>query len=171
MTPSIYAIKRFHCTKVNIRDLKLHYLIPCRARASVSVVSEQKEEKISVDCIATYSKGFICSGGSGTLHIFEKTDDKYIYRKTRTVSVWIDPNSHYVATTGADSVPNDILSMTLSPSEENVVCSTRTQQLYNLTLSAADLQGKVGHNEIMIDTLGLIFKILRVIMYDIKELF
>ena len=86
--------------------------------------------------------------------MFEKTDDKYIYRKTRTVSVWIDPNSHYVATTGADSVPNDILSMTLSPSEENVVCSTRTQQLYNLTLSAADLQGKVGHIEIIIDTLG-----------------
>ena len=109
---------------------------------------------MSVDCIATYSKGFICSGGSGTLHMFEKTDDKYIYRKTRTVSVWIDPNSHYVATTGADSVPNDILSMTLSPSEENVVCSTRTQQLYNLTLSAADLQGKVGHIEIIIDTLG-----------------
>ena len=98
-----------------------------------------------MDCITTYSKGFICSGGSGTLHIFEKTDDKYIYRKTRTVSVWIDPNSNYVATTGADSVPNDILSMTLSPSEENVVCSTRTQQLYNLTLSAADLQGKVGY--------------------------
>ena len=127
----------------------LHYLIPYRPRASVSVVNEQKEKKISVDCIATYSKGFICSGGSGTLHIFEKTDDKYIYRKTRTVSVWIDPNSHYVATTGGDSVPNDILSMTLSPSEENVVCSTRTQQLYNLTLSAADLQGKVGHNKIL----------------------
>lgn len=67
-----------------------------------------------------------------------------MYRKTRTVSVWIDPNSNYVTPTGADSVPNDILSMTLSPSEENVVCSTRTQQLYNLTLSAADLQGKVG---------------------------
>ena len=100
---------------------------------------------MSVECIATYSKGFICSGGSGTLHIFEKTDDKYIYRKARSVSVWVDPNSNLVATTGADSVPNDILSMTLSPSEENVVCSTRTQQLYNLTLSAADLQGKVEY--------------------------
>lgn len=97
-----------------------------------------------MDCIATYSKGFICSGGSGTLHIFEKTDDKYIYRKARSVSVWIDPNSNLVTTTGADSISNDVLSMTLSPSEENVVCSTRTQQLYNLTLSAADLQGKVN---------------------------
>ena len=62
------------------------------------------------------------------------------------MSVWIDPNSHLVPTTGVDSISNDILSITLSPSEENVVCSTRTQQLYNLTLSAADLQGKVREN-------------------------
>ena len=112
---------------------------------STTVVNKSGEQ-ISIECIVSYSKGFICSGGSGTLHIFEKTDDKYVYRKTRTVSIWIDPNSNLVATTGADSVPNDILSMTLSPSEENVVCSTRTQQLYNLTLSAADLQGQVRNS-------------------------
>ena len=117
---------------------------PRRNLTSVTVLKEQEERELNVNCIATYSKGFICSGGSGTLHIFEKTDDKYTYRKARSVSIWVDPNSNYVPTTGADSVTNDILSMTLSPSEENVVCSTRTQQLYNLTLSAADLQGKVG---------------------------
>ena len=128
----IYTVQLYHYTSVH------------RARTSTSTtVVNTPGEQVCVDCIATYSKGFICSGGSGTLHLFEKTDDLYIYRKARTVSVWIDPNSNLVATTGADSVPNDILSMTLSPSEENVVCSTRTQQLYNLTLSAADLQGQV----------------------------
>ena len=62
--------------------------------------------------------------------------------------MWVDPASHIVTQTpaGADSsvADNDILSMTLSPSEENIICTTRTQQLYNLTLSAADLQGKVS---------------------------
>lgn len=78
------------------------------------------------------------------LHLFEKTDNKYLYKKTRAVSVWIDPTST-LTSTGTDSAPvdNSILSMTLSPSEENVICSTRSHQLYNLTLSAADLQGKV----------------------------
>ncbi len=112
--------------------------------------STARETGECVDCINTYSKGFICSGGSGTLHLFEKTDNKYVYKKTRAVSVWTDPNANVVqqqSMLGPDTVApieNDILSMTLSPSEENVICATRTQQLYNLTLSAADLQGKVG---------------------------
>jgi len=108
------------------------------------------KEAVRVECIATYSKGFICSGGSGTLHLFEKTDDRYVYKKTRSVSIWVDPaaQSTAAAPVQSDEVATptqDILCLTLSPSEENVVCSTSTQQLYNLTLSAADLQAKVGH--------------------------
>ncbi len=100
---------------------------------------------VAIDCILTYSKGFICSGGDGTLHLFEKTDNRNVYKKTRSVSVWVDPSVSVVTQTDEEDtrLPNDILNMTLSPSEENVVCSTRMQQLYNLTLSAADLQGKV----------------------------
>ena len=82
------------------------------------------------------------------LHLFEKTENKYLYKKTRSVSVWVDPTSQIIAHTPTDnesSGPNNsIMNMTLSPSEENVVCATGTQQLYNLTLSAADLQGQVG---------------------------
>lgn len=48
--------------------------------------------------------------------------------------------------TGSGEIDNesmlDILSMSISASEENVVCCTRSRQLYILTLSAADL-GKV----------------------------
>ena len=83
------------------------------------------------------------------LHIFEKTNDKYTYKRVRGVSVWIDPNATNIVTQTSEEddsnvVSNDILSLTLSPSEENVVCSTRRQQLYNLTLSAVDIQGKVS---------------------------
>ena len=60
----------------------------------------------------------------------------------------MDPSVNIVTESDEEGagLSNDILSMALSPSEENVVCSTRMQQLYNLTLSAADLQGKVGCN-------------------------
>ncbi len=100
---------------------------------------------VPIDCITTYSKGFICSGGNGTLHLFEKTDNRNIYKKTRSVSIWIDPSISVVPQSDEEGTEpsNDILSMVLSPSEENLVCSTRMQQLYNLTLSVADLQGKV----------------------------
>ena len=99
-----------------------------------------------VEAIVTFSKGFICSGGSGILHIFERTD-KYIYKKSRSVSVWVDPNSTLMAQSAAGTdVPvenNDIVNIALSPSEENLISTTRTKQLYNLMLSAVDLQGKV----------------------------
>ena len=100
-----------------------------------------------VGAIVTFSKGFICSGGSGILHIFEKTTDKYLYKKSRSVSVWVDPNSSLVTHPGTGTdVPvesNDITNIAMSPSEENIICTTRTKQIYNLMLSAVDLQGKV----------------------------
>lgn len=112
---------------------------------------------VAIDCIITYSKGFICSGGNGTLHLFEKTDDRNVYKKTRSVSIWMDPSLSLVAQSEEEDTgpSNNVLNMTLSPSEENVVCSTRMQQLYNLTLSAADLQGKVCDSHILIPTLLL----------------
>ena len=94
--------------------------------------------------VLPYSKGFICSSGSGTLHLFEKTEDPNSFKKVRPVSIWVDPADHMeasgvTATTGPN---NDILALTLSPSEENVICTTRSMQIYSLTLSVADL-GKV----------------------------
>ena len=91
-----------------------------------------------------YSKGFICSGGNGTLHLFEKTDEKCLFKRTRSVTIDADPSSQMdqaMLSNGATS--NEIMCLTLSPSEENIVCTTRSQQLYNLTLSAADIE-RVG---------------------------
>lgn len=93
-----------------------------------------------------YSKGFICSSGTGTVYLFEKTEDRNTFKKVRSVSIWVDPASedHVRAEMDEGGITDlDILSMTLNASEENVICSTRSQQLYSLTLSAADL-GKVS---------------------------
>jgi len=99
------------------------------------------KELVRVDAIVSYSKGFICSGGSGTLHLFDKIgDDKSTYKKTKTVSISVDPNSLLTTNT---HLTNNILSLALSSSEENVICATSSQQLYNLAVSTAEL-GKVG---------------------------
>ena len=103
-----------------------------------------EESLTRVACILTYSKGFICSGGSGVLHLFEKTDEKNVFKWVRSVSVRVDPSSQLDIPSERDNLSQEILNMTLSPSEENVVCTTQSQQLYSLTLSAADL-GKARH--------------------------
>lgn len=96
-----------------------------------------------VDAIVSYSKGFICSGGSGTLHLFDKIgDDKSTYKKTKTVTISADPNS--LLTSNAQVTTHNILSLALSSSEENVICATSSQQLYNLAVSTAEL-GKVSY--------------------------
>lgn len=103
-----------------------------------------EESTTRIACILTYSKGFICSGGSGVLHLFEKTDEKNVFKGVRSVGVCVDPSSQLDIPSDRDSQSQEILNMTLSPSEENVVCTTQSQQLYSLTLSAADL-GKERH--------------------------
>ena len=115
--------------------LNFHCFLYSRSSASQAT-------PLPVDCLVAYSKGFICSGGSGTLHLFEKTDDPNVFKKSRTVSIWVEPDQPSMGISEAAPLANDVTSLALSPSEEIVVCSTRTQQLYSLTLSAADL-GKV----------------------------
>lgn len=40
-----------------------------------------------ITSIIAYSKGLACSGGKGTVHLFEKTEDKESYRKSREIKV------------------------------------------------------------------------------------
>ena len=46
-----------------------------------------------VHSLLSYSKGFMCSSGCGTVHLFEKTEEKNNFKKVRSVSIWIDPGS------------------------------------------------------------------------------
>ena len=121
------------------------YYFLCRPQPS----DISSKDATPVFAILPYSKGFICSSGPGTIHIFEKTEDRNTFKKVRPVSIWVDPANHVEQAITDVGYDNDILSITFSPSEENVVCSTRSQQLYSLTLSAADL-GKVQYNRITI---------------------
>ncbi|CAB4004810.1 cilia- and flagella-associated 57-like, partial [Paramuricea clavata] len=89
-----------------------------------------------VTSIAAFSKGFVCSGGAGFVHLFEKTDEKDGFKKTREIKVPVDSQSPDPQA----SIANQIIStLTVSPSEETLVCSTKANQMYSITMSSADL--------------------------------
>ena len=72
------------------------------------------------------------------MHLFEKTEEKDFYKKTREIKIPADLQSPDPQL----SENQEISHLTVSPSEETLVCSTRKSQLYSITLSSADL-GKV----------------------------
>ena len=91
-----------------------------------------------ITSIVAYSKGFACACGAGLVQLFEKTDDKEFFKKNREVRIPQDPNS-----CDPSKAENQIINcLAVSPSEENLVCSTDLNQLYTITVSAADI-GKV----------------------------
>lgn len=98
------------------------------------------EEEVSmgppqITAIVSYSKGFACACGPGTVHLFEKTDDKDFFKKAREIKIPQDSNS-------ADPTKSQqqiITSLTVSPSEETLIASTDLSQLYYITLSSADI--------------------------------
>lgn len=107
--------------------------------ASVHESSSSQDLLPQVTSIAAFSKGFVCSGGAGVVHLFEKSDEKDAYKKSREIKVPVDIQSPDPQSSIASQV---ISTLTVSPSEETLVCSTKANQLYSITVSSADL-GKV----------------------------
>ena len=109
--------------------------------AAIPETSSSQDLLPRVTSIAAFSKGFVCSGGAGFVHLFEKTDEKDAFKKTREIKVPVDSQSPDPQA----SIANQIIStLTVSPSEETLVCSTKANQMYCITMSSADL-GKVTY--------------------------
>ena len=89
-------------------------------------------------CFSLPNLGFVCSAGSGMAHIFEKTEEKEVFRKTKEIKVPVDQNS----TDPSNMLHQVIACIALSPSEETLIATTKSNQLYSLPLSSTDL-GKV----------------------------
>jgi hypothetical protein len=107
--------------------------------AAIPETGSSQELLPNVTNIAAFSKGFVCSGGAGFVHLFEKTDEKDGFKKTREIKVPVDSQSPDPQA----SIANQIIStLTVSPSEETLVCSTKANQMYSISMSSADL-GKV----------------------------
>uniref|UniRef100_A0A8B9LIJ4 Cilia and flagella associated protein 57 n=1 Tax=Astyanax mexicanus TaxID=7994 RepID=A0A8B9LIJ4_ASTMX len=116
-------------------------------RGSLSVTSkpstQEKSEDTSsspallprVTAISPYSKGFACSAGPGTVCLFEKTEEKDSYKKTREIK--IPPDPCFNDPTQAEQ--QEISTLCISPSEETLAASTDRGQLYHITLSSVEM--------------------------------
>ncbi|MBN3302205.1 CFA57 protein, partial [Amia calva] len=99
-----------------------------------------------VSAIAAYSKGFACAAGPGTVYLFEKTEEKDHYRKTREIRIPQDQCSNEPST----AEEQEIATLCISPSEETLATSTGRGQLYSITLSSAEMsKGEPAHFEFL----------------------
>ncbi|KAM4604692.1 cilia- and flagella-associated protein 57 [Polymixia lowei] len=99
-----------------------------------------------ITAILSYSKGFACSAGPGTVCLFEKTEEKDSYRKTREIQIPPDPCSNEPSCTEHQ----EVATMCVSPSEETLAVSTDRGQLYSIALSSAEMsKGEQAHFEFL----------------------
>uniref|UniRef100_A0AAQ5YVD9 EML-like second beta-propeller domain-containing protein n=1 Tax=Amphiprion ocellaris TaxID=80972 RepID=A0AAQ5YVD9_AMPOC len=85
-----------------------------------------------ITAILSYSKGFACSYGPGTVCLFEKTQEDS-YRKSREIQIPPCRND----LTPAEC--QEIDTMCISPAEETLAISTDRGQLYSVSLSSVDM--------------------------------
>ncbi|MGH0169155.1 UNVERIFIED_CONTAM: hypothetical protein FKN15_005121 [Acipenser sinensis] len=88
-----------------------------------------------VSAIVAYSKGFACSAGPGAVCLFEKTEEKDVYRKAREIRIPQDLHSHEPS----HAEQQQFAALCISPSEETLVGSTDRGQLYSITLSSVEM--------------------------------
>ncbi|KAM6172387.1 cilia- and flagella-associated protein 57 [Erethizon dorsatum] len=100
-----------------------------------------------VFAIVAYSKGFACSAGPGRVLLFEKIEDKDVYRESREIRIPVDPRSN----DPSQSDKQDVLCMCFSPSEETLIASTSKNQLYTITMSLTEIsKGEAAHFEYLL---------------------
>uniref|UniRef100_A0A8K9XMZ8 EML-like second beta-propeller domain-containing protein n=1 Tax=Oncorhynchus mykiss TaxID=8022 RepID=A0A8K9XMZ8_ONCMY len=126
-------------------------------RWEMSVTTKRKPEEVKsegaapsrmprITAITSYSKGFACSAGPGTVCLFEKTEEKDNYRKTREIRIPADPCSNEPS----HAEQQEMVTLCISPSEETLVTSTDRGQLYSITLSSAEMsKGEQAHFEFL----------------------
>ncbi|XP_021105559.1 cilia- and flagella-associated protein 57 isoform X4 [Heterocephalus glaber] len=102
------------------------------------VTTTSQTDRVAVPqvfAIAAYSKGFACSAGPGRVLLFEKMEEKDIYRESREIRIPTDPQSN----DPNQSDKQDVLCMCFSPSEETLIASTSKNQLYTITMSLTEI--------------------------------
>eukprot|EP00854_Cymbomonas_tetramitiformis_P012413 gene12413-14666_t len=82
-------------------------------------------EGVGIEAILPYSKGFVVGGDGGLLSLYEKTEEKEYYKKSKTFTI-----------------ENNIVkvkSLAISPSEEMLLCTLESNQIFLLGLSNSDI--------------------------------
>lgn len=128
-------------------DFEIGISLAERTTNSQDVVKKPSHGSISVDvsnlridCICLTSKGLVCSANNGALFVFERTDDPYVFQELRSVCIADESSaSQENLSTKSEEEKEYIVCMSLSPSEETLVCATSYKQLLTHTLATSDL--------------------------------
>jgi len=95
---------------------------------------------LSITSLIPYGSGFVCGGENGILSIFEKSgDDKEVYARSKTLRI---TNSTQYKELSETYLDHKILNFNLSPSNENLVLSTSSSQIFTLNISSSDILQK-----------------------------
>ncbi|RKP18083.1 WD40 repeat-like protein, partial [Rozella allomycis CSF55] len=99
-------------------------------KATFNIFESESEisKKTSILSLLSYSKGFAYGTSHGIIGLFERTEDKELYRKSREFKL------------KEDNVK--ITSLALSPSEDNLICGLETNQMYAISLSNVDIKAE-----------------------------
>eukprot|EP00668_Euglena_longa_P029544 GGOE01036896.1.p1 GENE.GGOE01036896.1~~GGOE01036896.1.p1 ORF type:complete len:1223 (+),score=435.55 GGOE01036896.1:45-3713(+) len=89
---------------------------------------------LSIDSLIGYSKGFICGGDMNLVTIFEKSDDKELYRKMKTLKVEYRKDFE----NGIEPEAMKVRGFALSQQEEYLCLTSSNNQIFVLNLSNAD---------------------------------
>ena len=93
-------------------------LLLYEAGTFVDVLKESPGEGSAVAAVTFFSKGFVAAGDEGTLMVFERSEEPgEYYRRTKLFAL-----------EGGNNV--QVTNLSVSPSEESLVCSTSTHQMY-----------------------------------------
>ena len=68
--------------------------------------------------------------------MYEKTDDKEMFKRVKTFAVPVDGKESFG---GSSAPPSRVRSITLSPSEETLVCAMENNQMYLVDLADCDI--------------------------------
>ncbi|XP_063330905.1 cilia- and flagella-associated protein 57 isoform X2 [Pelmatolapia mariae] len=124
-------------------DLRREVSMTCVQGQSARQVEVKKIKDANVDegpsvpsitAILSYSKGFACSRGPGTVFLFEQTDENG-YRKTREIKIPLDAYCSGVTLAKYQQIDT----ICISPAEETLAISTNRGQLYSVSLSSVDM--------------------------------
>ena len=79
----------------------------------------------SIESIVGFSKGLVTGSDDGSIAIYEKTDEKDLYKRSKVFAI--------------DSNAVKIRHLALSHTEEQLICATENNQLFSFALSNADI--------------------------------
>ena len=86
-------------------------------KGEINVALGSNEPRRQIHSIIPFSKGFVCGTNNGKIFVYERSEDpKDLFKKIKDFTLTDDRSN--------------ITNLSLSPNEDNLLCSTEIDQIY-----------------------------------------